>query len=142
MGILNVNSKFLISTTYVGRRSSTPLLSITNAGVGLNVAFHRKYYKEHTKQLFYQLIKSSGELYLLITKTKRPCYYSLTPVSNSEGFQAGAKKLASILGDKHVTVRYNLELVPTNDSKIKAFKITRVVEDSVLSKNESQKHNF
>ncbi len=140
MKTINVNSKFLITTTYAGRVSETPLLSISKH-VSLNTAFKKMYYKEHKAPIFFQLIKSEGFLYILLTKVKLPNYYSLAP-SSIYGFQGVAKKLIELLGDKGFTIRYTLEPTPTNNNKIKAFKLIKVAEDSVLVKNESQAFNI
>lgn len=133
------NLKYVVKTTYAGRRSETPLFSITKAGgCALNTAFSNTFMKGFKKSILYvQLVCVKNEYYLLVSKTKKQNFYSVVRASGNKGFSSIIQGFITALGKKGIAMRYSLELVKTNDETIKAFKLKNVAEDLFGSKESS-----
>lgn len=139
LDVLNLDGvKLLAKTTYAGRRTDTPLFSITKAGnVALNTAFKQTYYPKHNNKLFIQAVCVKNVYYILLSTKKKPSYYSLSYNTDSTGFNGAIQSLKTLFGKKGLAMRYTTELVPTSDATIKAFKLRHVAEDLFTTKEES-----
>jgi hypothetical protein len=136
-----VNVKYVVKTTYAGRKSETPLFSITKAGSSsLNTAFTKTYLRGFKRSVIYtQLILVKSEYYLLVSKTKRASFYSFTLNGNgtSKNYSSTIQGFITALGKKGIAMRYSLEKIETNDKTIMAFKLKNVAEDLFTSKEDS-----
>lgn len=129
--------KLLIKTTYAGRRSETPLFSVSSSGYSfLNISFANKYFKTHKSKLFVQAVSYKNMFYLLLSKTKKEGYYSLTYNPNG-GYTAKIKGLSVTFGKKGITTRYTVQMVDTTDKTIKAFQIKNAAEDLFVTKEKT-----
>lgn len=127
--------KLIVKTNYAGRRSETPLLSVSSAGTtSLNTAFKNLYTKNFKgKSIFLQLTFVKNEYYLLFSKKKLENFYSFCR-TGPNGFNSNIKGMYAALGKKGVTVRYSLTKEETNNPNILAFKLKNVIEDLIISK--------
>lgn len=131
--------KLKLKTTYAGRKTETPLLSISKGGsVSFNKAFKEKFFRGHYKTVYIQVVSLKGTDYLLTSKTKQPHYYSISPIKTG-GYTCRIQGLVAAFGKKGITMRYSLEKVATTNSSIQAFKITHVAEDLIVA---TEKHSF
>jgi hypothetical protein len=131
--------KLLIKTTYAGRRTDTPLISITKKGtLSVNAAFMRKFFSniKDPSTLYVQLVSFKDEYFILISKKKRAGFYSLFVVKAGTG-TVRALGFKEILGKKGVTMRYAVEKVKTTDPSLHAFKLSNVAADFFSSTEKS-----
>lgn len=137
--MLNLDKvKYLAKTTYPARKSGIPLLSITGSGTAvLNTAFGNTFLKNYKgSSIHLQLVFVNKAYYLLISKKKRPSFYTLVKSSSCNSYSAKIKSFIEILGKKGLTMRYSVEKEETNDSTIIAFKLKNVAEDMFHAKED------
>lgn len=132
--VLNLDgAKLKIKTTWAGRKTESPLFSISKGGMTyLNKAFHEKWFAKHKKALYIQAVSMRGVDYILVSKEKKAHYYKLTAV-HSGGFSCTVQGFATAFGKKGLTMRYLAERVATTDASVYAFKIKYVANDLVVS---------
>jgi hypothetical protein len=132
-------AKLLIKTTYAGRRTETPLFSVSPSGYStFNMSFGNKFFKNHKSKLFIQAVNYKNVYYLLFSKTKKEGFYIVTNNPNG-GYATKIKGLHTTFGKKGVTMRYAVELVQTTDKSVYAFEIKDMAEDLFSTK---EKTNF
>lgn len=130
---LNNTSNYLIETKYVGRKVTTPLVSVTKSNTVLNTSFVNEYLQNQPDRVFIQVVEYNNSKYLLVSSTEYQQFYSAVK-ANRGGYIIGCRGVIEVLGNKEGTVRYTVEQEKTSDPDILAYKLTPYVQDKVQTK--------
>lgn len=129
-------SELLLETLYVGRMSTSPLISVNKNSLVGNAAFKRTYFPD-VEKVYIQLIKKPDHYHLLITESNLQKYYAFKTFncSGTPTMQAGNRSIINFLGKSGTTRRYEiLEVEDTIWEGVRSFKLNLFREDKATSK--------